>query len=180
VASRPHDLPDQPPVYVASPLGFSEPGRRYNVSVIAALTESGIKANDPWAMPNNPVGAALELPASPERVAVLQRANAEVGLYNERLIRESIAMLAILDGSDVDSGTAAEIGFAAALKIPVVGLRTDTRVTGDNDGAAVNLQVERFIYRSGGTITRSLPEAIAALLAVLRSRRGSPGTEARP
>ena len=179
MARRPHDLPDQPPVYVASPLGFTEPGKEYNVSVIAALTEHGIKPKDPWAMPNNPIRAALEIPASPERLAALQRANAEVGRYNEGLIRDSVAMLALLDGTDVDSGTAAEIGFAAALEIPVVGLRTDTRVTGDNDGAAVNLQVERFIYRSGGTITSSLSDAIAALLAVIRSRRVTPGTDAQ-
>lgn len=180
MASRPHDGADQPPVYVASPLGFTEPGRAYNVAVIAALTEHGLQANDPWAMPNNPIWAAREIAAGPERVAALQRANAEVGLYNERLIRDSVAMLAVLDGTDVDSGTAAEIGFAAALEIPVVGLRTDTRAAGDNDGAAVNLQVERFIYRSGGTITRSLPEAVTALLAVVTSRRSTPGTTARP
>ena len=176
MASRSRDLPDRPPVYVASPLGFTEPGRRYNVSVVAALTDQGINANDPWAMPNNPILAALEIAAGPERVGALQRANAEVGLFNERLLRDSVAMLAVLDGTDVDSGTAAEIGFAAALEIPVVGLRTDTRVTGDNEGAVVNLQVERFIYRSGGTITSSLPDAITTLLAVIGSRRSARGT----
>jgi nucleoside 2-deoxyribosyltransferase len=85
----------------------------------------------------------------------LQRANAKVGLYNERAIERSDAMLAILDGSEVDSGTAAEIGFAAAfppVAIPIVGLRTDTRVSGDNVGTIVNLQVERFIRRSRGRI----------------------------
>lgn len=179
MANRPDDTPRRPGVYVASPLGFTESGMEYNVSIVAALTEHGMSPHDPWGMPSNPIRGALELPAGPERAAALQRANAEVGLYNERLIRDSVAMLAVLDGSDVDSGTAAEVGFAAALEIPIVGVRTDTRVTGDNDGAIVNLQVQRFIYRSGGTITRTLPDAIAALLAVIRSRRSAPTPDER-
>ncbi len=40
-----------------------------------------------------------------------------LGASNEALIRSSDALLAILDGTDVDSGTAAEIGFAGALEI---------------------------------------------------------------
>ena len=38
--------------------------------------------------------------------------NNAVGQRNADMIRSSHAMLAFLDGSDVDSGTAAEIGFA--------------------------------------------------------------------
>ncbi len=174
MASGPDDTADHPAVYVASPLGFTEAGRRYNETVVAALVDHDLRVHDPWTMPANPVCAARELPPGPARLAALRRANAEVGLYNERLIRGSVAMLAVLDGSDVDSGTAAEVGFAAALELPVVGLRTDTRVTGDNDGAVVNLQVERFIYRSGGTIVTSLPDALAALVGVIRSRRNPP------
>jgi nucleoside 2-deoxyribosyltransferase len=76
-------------------------------------------------------------------------------------------VLAVLDGSDVDSGTAAEVGFAAALALPVVGLRTDVRVAGDNEATTVNLQIERFIRASGGEIALSLKQAIDALVEIL-------------
>lgn len=43
-------------------------------------------------------------------------------------LTEKRAMLAILDGQDVDSGTAAEIGYAFARRKPIVGYRGDLRV----------------------------------------------------
>lgn len=42
-------------------------------------------------------------------------------------IESSDALVAVLDGSDVDSGVAFEMGYAYALKIPIVGIRTDFR-----------------------------------------------------
>ena len=79
------------------------------------------------------------------------------------MIRAAAGVLAVLDGEDVDSGTAAEIGYAAALARPVVGVRTDLRITGDNEATLVNLQVEWFIIESGGRLTTSLDDALAAL-----------------
>jgi nucleoside 2-deoxyribosyltransferase len=76
-------------------------------------------------------------------------------------------VLALLDGADVDSGTAAEIGFAAALGIPIVGVRLDFRPSGDNEATVVNLQVAHFIEASGGCIVRALADAVAALVALL-------------
>lgn len=40
-------------------------------------------------------------------------------------------VVAILDGADADSGTSAEIGYAYAIKKPVVGVRTDFRISED-------------------------------------------------
>jgi nucleoside 2-deoxyribosyltransferase len=40
-------------------------------------------------------------------------------------IRKCDIVVALLDGADVDSGTAVEVGMAYALRIPVVGLKTD-------------------------------------------------------
>jgi nucleoside 2-deoxyribosyltransferase len=79
------------------------------------------------------------------------------------MIRAADAVLAVLDGPDVDSGTAAEIGYAAALGKPVIGLRTDTRRSGDNDATIVNLQIEWFIHHTGGTITETVGTAIQRL-----------------
>ena len=93
--------------------------------------------------------------------------NRRIGARNAEMIRECSGVLAVLDGSDVDSGTAAEIGYAAALGRSVIGLRSDIRTAGDNEAAVVNLQVEWFIEASGGRLTTTLEEAISALLALL-------------
>lgn len=49
-------------------------------------------------------------------------------------------MLAVLDGSDVDSGTAFSIGMAFAANKPVIGIRTDYRPGADH---GVNLMCSR-------------------------------------
>lgn len=36
-------------------------------------------------------------------------------------------VIAVIDGSDIDSGTSWEIGYANGIGIPVIGLRTDKR-----------------------------------------------------
>jgi nucleoside 2-deoxyribosyltransferase len=40
--------------------------------------------------------------------------NREVGKNNELMIKASRIVVAVLDGSDIDSGVAAEIGYAYA------------------------------------------------------------------
>ena len=72
-------------------------------------------------------------------------------------------ILAVLDGTDVDSGTAAEIGYAFAKGKPILGYRGDFRLSADNDGSTVNLQVEYFIRQSGGDIVASIKELGPAL-----------------
>lgn len=137
-------------VYVASPLGFSVPTRLfYETRVLPALAESGFAVLDPWALPP---GADLH-----DRVDPML-----VGEKNASMIQRADAVMAVLDGSDVDSGTAAEVGYAAALGKPVVGYRTDIREAGEA-GAEVNLQVEFFVRVTGGRITSSLDEAVALL-----------------
>jgi len=43
-------------------------------------------------------------------------------------IEEADLIIAILDGPDVDSGTAFEVGYASAKEKPVIGFKTDIRV----------------------------------------------------
>jgi len=45
-----------------------------------------------------------------------------------------IFVLAILDGVDSDSGTSFEVGYAKALGIPILGVRTDFRQSCDDGG----------------------------------------------
>jgi nucleoside 2-deoxyribosyltransferase len=153
-----------PSVYVASPLGFSPATRGfYDDVILPAIVAAGWTPHDPWADLDGSVEASFRDAGwmSPEsRIQALKQINRKLGQSNESLIRSADALFAILDGVDVDSGTASEIGFAAALSKPIVGLRLDMRRTGDNDGAVVNLQVQHWI--SGGVWT-TLDEAIAAL-----------------
>jgi nucleoside 2-deoxyribosyltransferase len=51
-------------------------------------------------------------------------------------------VVSVLDGADVDSGTAWEIGYAYARGKPVIGLRTDFRILSDG---IVNLMIEMAI-----------------------------------
>jgi nucleoside 2-deoxyribosyltransferase len=57
-------------------------------------------------------------------------------------VDSSDMVVAVLDGVDVDSGTAWEIGYAYARGKPVIGLRTDFRTLSDG---IVNLMVEMSI-----------------------------------
>jgi nucleoside 2-deoxyribosyltransferase len=78
----------------------------------------------------------------------------------------------VLDGVDVDSGTAAEVGYAVALGKPVVGLREDLRPGGENAATPVNLQVAHFIAVSGGAVCSTVDDAVALVCAVSRSPQG--------
>ena len=90
-------------------------------------------------------------------------------------IRGSQLLIAQLDGQEVDAGTAAEVGYGAALGMPCVGVRSDLRASGE-PGMHVNLQLEAFIVQSGGFIASSLDELVARL-AALRAP-GDPGAAA--
>jgi len=155
---------EAPKVYVAGPLGFTESGRQYHTTVVLpTLRSAGFEPLDPWDL-DDELQAVLDLPKkNPDRDAQLPTVNRAIGRRNAELIQNAAVVLAFLDGPDVDSGTAAEIGYAAALHRPVVGIRTDTRVSGDNEATVVNLQVEWFVLESGGAFACDLDDAVAAI-----------------
>jgi nucleoside 2-deoxyribosyltransferase len=155
----------KPSVYVASPLGFALPSRIfYARTLLPALRGNGLQISDPWHVSD--IDRALMNPSGTlsQRTEALTDFNRRVGRRNERMIRACNGVFAVLDGSDVDSGTASEIGFAAALGKPIVGWRSDMRLTGDNEASIVNLQVAYFVLRTGGVVTRDLDAAITALV----------------
>lgn len=147
-------------VYLASPLGFAASTRLFmKKRLVPSLTSIGVEIENPWDVPqelkDKIATAGKEKDLDARRTAwreVVQR----LGARNGQLIRDAQGVVAVLDGVDVDSGTAAEIGYAAALGKWVIGYRGDTRRTGENEVAEVNLQVEYFILNSGGTIVHSL------------------------
>ena len=157
-----------PRIYLASPLGFTDAGRRYNEAVLLpAVRDAGFEPLDPWNVEADILHVFQLARNDPERGRRLAETNRLVGRRNAELIRSAAGMLAILDGDDVDSGTAAEIGYACALGRPVVGLRSDLRNSGDNEATLVNLQVEWFVLESGGHLVTSLGEALARLRATV-------------
>lgn len=152
-------------VYVASPLGFSEAGRLfYHQVLLPAVVAMGHEAVDPWAAtPECELNDALGMEAGPEKSRRLARIDDQMAAGNARMIDECDAVLAVLDGTDVDSGTAAEIGYAFARGKRIVGYRGDFRRTGENEGVTVNLQVEYFIRGSGGRVVGTLEDIAGAL-----------------
>lgn len=65
-------------------------------------------------------------------------------------------VVAILDGADADSGTCFEMGYAYAKGLPVVGLRTDFRGSGEHLG--VNLMLVESCTRLILTSFMPLPD----------------------
>jgi len=162
-------------VYVASPLGFSQAGRHFSESVLLPFVRGlGFEVVDPWALTDpRRVSAVEAMPHGVERRDAWRRLNREIGGRNRSAIDAAHALVAVLDGADVDSGTAAEIGYAFARGKLVVGYRGDFRLSGDNEGGAVNLQVEYFILESGGAIVTRY-EDLARGLEPLRAAAAPP------
>lgn len=148
-------------VYIASPLGFAASTRPFMADLVPAL-EAFVDVENPWddVRFEDEFAALARLDSVNERDARLKQINHELGRTNAERIDRSDAVFAILDGVDVDSGTAAEIGYGAAKGTYVCGLRTDFRLAGDNPGAIVNLQVEFFIHASGGKIVTTTEEFV--------------------
>ena len=158
-ASRP--APTSRAVYVGGPSGFFEAGRLWHRDVvIPAVIAAGLVPKDPWSGPS-PVAEVLStMEYGFDRRAALHEANLAQGRYDLDLIDDSEAVLASLDGQDVDSGTALEIGYGFARGLLLVGVRTDIRRCSDNEGSIVNLMVETCIADSGGILTDSLDQAV--------------------
>jgi nucleoside 2-deoxyribosyltransferase len=158
-------------IYVASPLGFTEPTRRYYLDVLLPTLEAaGMTPLDPWSAPFDDMAVALSQTDLASRFRLLDAANRRHGAHNADLIARADGVLAVLDGPDVDSGTAVEIGYASALGRPIVGWRSDLRVAGDNEATPVNLQVQHFISATGGVIVSRLDAAVLALSELLGER----------
>ena len=156
---------------MASPLGFSEAGRHfYNAVLVPHVAGLGYEVLDPWALADpTRIDAVQRMPYGPAKRDAWRALNREIGATNRAAIDRADGMVAVLDGTDVDSGTAAEIGYGFARGKLIVGYRGDFRLSADNEGSTVNLQVEFFIHESGGAIV-SRYEDLEACLRPLRDR----------
>ena len=112
-------------IYLAGPL-FSRAEQDFNRALAAAIT-----AREPSLTVILPQDSGKSCAGGPGG----NRAIFDACL---RGVREADIVVAVLEGEDVDSGTAVEIGYALALGRPIVGVRTDFR-GGEERG--VNLMV---------------------------------------
>lgn len=160
-------------IYLASPLGFSEAGRHFYNAVLVPFVESlGYEVLDPWTLTDSrKIQAVQGMPYGPNKREAWRKLNLEMGATNRAAIDAARGVVAVLDGTDVDSGTAAEIGYAFARGKLIVGYRGDFRLSADNEGSIVNLQVEYFILASGGTLVERYEDLGPALGSLGSSRQ---------
>ena len=113
-------------IYLAAPL-FSEAQKVYNAG-LAALLESHYYD--------------VHLPQKFEDTAESRSKNREELIYRWNLaaLKNSDIVVAVIDGSDADSGTAWEMGYATALGKRVIAVRTDFRKYSERE--LVNLMLE--------------------------------------
>jgi nucleoside 2-deoxyribosyltransferase len=151
--------------YCASPLGFSEAGRLFLYEKLhPAIVRAGFSVIDPWKLtPQEELSRVASITDHLQRADAWRALNLVIGRHNAHGIEDADLVVAVLDGSDADSGTASEIGYACAKGKPVIGYRSDFRLSGDNEGSIVNLQVEYFIRSSGGIIVSTTDGITSAL-----------------
>ena len=115
-------------VYLAAPL-FSEAELDFNRKLKDGIRSAGFKVFLPQEDSNN-----IKDEKARQKIIFTK---------NEVAIKNSDIIVAVIDGTDVDSGTAWEIGYAYALGKPILGLRTDFRTLGIE--GTVNLMIERSV-----------------------------------
>ncbi len=151
-------------VYLASPLGFSEATWAYMEQLEQAIKGAGHDLINPFRLFGPEVFISMsKMKDEKGRKAALVKLNNQVAGVNAESIKQCEILVAVLDGPDVDSGTASEVGYAYGLGKKIIGLRSDIRHAGENEACMVDLQVEYFIHNSGGEIVRSLEELMDAL-----------------
>jgi nucleoside 2-deoxyribosyltransferase len=82
----------------------------------------------------------------PHEIVPCSTKPAQIFQANLRALSECDIMVAMLDGSQVDDGTAWEIGYFFLQGKKILGLRTDFRRAGETDNSRVNLMIECSCY----------------------------------
>jgi len=156
-------------IYLASPLGFSETTKDFMEKLENKLKSLGFEVLNPWGFfPDGQIEKVMGIKNQSDRKKALHVLNLEIAQCNEQAIKKCDIIFSVLDGSDVDSGTASEIGFGYAIGKKIIGYRGDFRLSGENEGSLINLQVQYWIEKSGGCIIRKASE-IESVLHPLRS-----------
>jgi nucleoside 2-deoxyribosyltransferase len=130
-------------VYLAAPL-FSDAERAFNLVLRDLLTTHGYSVYLPQDTGEGVEGRGSDRAIFDSHIRALDGA---------------ACLVAVCDGSDTDSGTAWEMGYAVAKGIPVIALSTDRR--GSWAGKRVNLMIRE---------TAEVVGTPKEILAALRSR----------
>jgi len=129
-------------VFLAAPL-FSESEREFNSKIAKRLRENGFE-----------VWLAQEAPFIQEGTHKEKKLIYEGDIL---ALKASDAVVAVLDGMEVDAGVAYEMGYAKALGKPIVGLKTDYRTFSEMED--INLMLEVPLIK----ICKSMDEVIDSL-----------------
>jgi nucleoside 2-deoxyribosyltransferase len=162
-------LPVPMKIYLASPLGFTPSTKCFLEDLKSDLRKRGYVVVDPWETGDalfKDFASKTSRMSPEEKTEELILLNRRIGEANHHAIKGVDTVVAVLDGPDVDSGTASEVGFAFALGKLIIGYRGDIRLTGENESTLVNLQVQYWIEESGGgrgRLVRTVPDIIATL-----------------
>jgi len=132
-------------IYLAAPL-FSEAEKDYNKNLSEILSLHLFE---------------VYLPQEVGDDTGLRDKEAYQGIFRKhcRALDTVDVVVAVIDGSDADSGTAWEMGYAYGRGIPVIAIRTDFRMVGQHEH--VNLMLEQ-----SSRVVRSTEELLVALSAL--------------
>ena len=141
-------------IYIASPL-FSEMERDYIDKIVNRIqTELDLKSEDNFYVPH--------------RDNDYDAGDYEIYSNNIEHLNECNIMVAILDGKDVDSGTAFEIGYFEAQNKVVLGLLTDTRSYDDQGELTAKLNTMVFMALNyGANVFSDIDELVEKLYEVV-------------
>jgi nucleoside 2-deoxyribosyltransferase len=129
-------------IYLSGPL-FSQAEINWGGQIKAAILELGVEVI--W--PHEIVSGSLE----------------EIFQANLQALDGCNIMVAILDGTQVDDGTAWEIGYHYSRGRKIIGIRTDFRRAGETNNSKVNAMIECSCL----TIVGSLDHLVSKLKEIL-------------
>jgi len=151
-------------IYLASPLGFSQTTLLFMDILEKKIEDMGHNVINPWKLgAGNDFDEVKKLRDAQEISEKYREVNTRIAKRNHEGIDSCGMMFAVLDGADIDSGTASEIGYAFAKGKKVIGFRSDYRQSGENLGCLVNLQVQYWIEKSGGRIVTGVDEVTSEI-----------------
>ena len=145
--------PSQPPyIYIAGPL--FDPGERWYLEQIDALCDE--------------LGFCTYLPHRDGGVKSAVVDFQAIFMADMRALEAADLVVAVLNGPDIDSGTAWEMGVAYARGCPIIGLHEDIRI---RDAAA---QMNIVVYHSAQYVCASFKELRATLQTFLSTLSEKP------
>ncbi len=127
-------------IYQAGPL-FSQAEKEFHYKLSAALRSAGHEVVWPG-----------DLLTEAEIAAAGPGAIGRIFSSCKEAIDRSTIVVALLDGPQIDDGTAWEIGYAYAKGLPIYGLRTDFRQAGDTKFNRMNSMIESCLTGLAGSV----------------------------